>query len=178
MNIDHKLSHGWYSLVSKHWLSRALAVFGAQYLIWIMVGILLGGYVFFLEYQLFDFGFYAHLPLLLFILVAVLGMAYVVTLAVSRKRPYEALNIEPLVLPYVKTHSFPSLHTTMAFTMSWFFLGTSLGVMMGVFAVLVALSRVAAGVHYFSDIIVGALLGFAIPTGILFMGLFIQLFYL
>jgi len=59
-------------------------------------------------------------------------------------------------------HSFPSGHATRAFL-----LGT-MGIMLGpvwaavllvILAPLVALGRVAMGVHYFSDILVGALLG-------------------
>jgi membrane-associated phospholipid phosphatase len=158
MNIDHKLSHGWYSLVSKHWLSRALAVFGASYLIWLMIGAAVGVYV----YRL---GIGEHLvwfeTLLGQILVTfpAFGFAFLITRLVGRKRPYQEKGQDALIDPYVKTSSFPSLHTTIAFagaTVAW---GTPLGPFILVCAFFVALSRVAVGVHFFSDIIVGAILG-------------------
>ena len=59
-------------------------------------------------------------------------------------------------------HSFPSGHATRAFMLAvmavclgpaWF------GIVLAVWAPLVALARVAMGVHYLSDVVVGALLG-------------------
>jgi undecaprenyl-diphosphatase len=60
---------------------------------------------------------------------------------------------------YLVHRSFPSIHTTVAFAGATVFWGTPLGVFMLVCAIIVALSRVAVGVHFVSDIIVGALIG-------------------
>lgn len=60
--------------------------------------------------------------------------------------------------------SFPSGHTTVAFAiaMTIFFWNKKWGVAALVLATLIGLSRVAVGVHYPSDIIGGAVLGFGI----------------
>lgn len=80
-------------------------------------------------------------------------------------RPYE-VNGEPALtftLPRTMT-SFPSAHTTVAFAIAisvwlhrkkigfWFIIG----------AVLVALGRVASNVHYFVDVVGGALIGLGV----------------
>jgi len=62
-------------------------------------------------------------------------------------------------------HSFPSGHAARAFLIA--VIGSALGpdwlgVLLWIWAPLVALARVAMGVHYLSDVIVGALLGIAI----------------
>ena len=66
-------------------------------------------------------------------------------------------------------HSFPSGHAARAFLLAtmavlmgpiWF------GIILAIWAPLVALARVAMGVHYFSDVFVGALFG-------IFMGYFV-----
>ena len=81
---------------------------------------------------------------------------------VNRDRPFEELKQKPLIAPFVRTASFPSAHATFAFSMvalcSLFF-PSVLPFMLGA-ALVVALGRVAAGLHFFSDIIVGALVGF------------------
>ena len=59
-------------------------------------------------------------------------------------------------------HSFPSGHAARAFllaTMAVAFGPAWFGILLAVWAPLVALARVAMGVHYFSDVFVGALCG-------------------
>ena len=59
-------------------------------------------------------------------------------------------------------HSFPSGHAARAVMLAVIALGVGpawLGILLLVWAPLVILARVAMGVHYFSDIIAGALLG-------------------
>jgi len=64
-------------------------------------------------------------------------------------------------------HSFPSGHAARAFLIA--VIGSALGpawlgIILWVWAPLVALARVAMGVHYVSDVIAGALLGIAIAV--------------
>jgi len=59
-------------------------------------------------------------------------------------------------------HSFPSGHAARAFllaTMAVAFGPVWFGIVLAIWAPLVALARVAMGVHYFSDVFVGALFG-------------------
>ncbi len=59
-------------------------------------------------------------------------------------------------------HSFPSGHAARAFllaTLGWHLGPAWLGVLLLIWAPLVALARVAMGVHYLSDVLAGALLG-------------------
>ena len=74
-------------------------------------------------------------------------------------------------------HSFPSGHAARAFLIA--VIGTALGpawlgVVLWIWAPLVALARVAMGVHYLSDVIAGAILG--ILTGVLFLTVYQALF--
>jgi membrane-associated phospholipid phosphatase len=74
-------------------------------------------------------------------------------------------------------HSFPSGHAARAFLIA--VIGTALGppwlgVVLWIWAPLVALARVAMGVHYLSDVIAGAILG--ILSGVLFLAVYQALF--
>lgn len=64
-------------------------------------------------------------------------------------------------------HSFPSGHAARAFLIA--VIGSALGpewvgILLWIWAPLVALARVAMGVHYFSDVLAGALLGIAVAV--------------
>jgi len=79
-------------------------------------------------------------------------------------RPYIVDHVRPLTFTVPQDGSFPSFHTAMAFAIAttiflhdrkvglWFFLG----------AMLVALGRVMADVHYPSDAMFGAIIGFLV----------------
>lgn len=70
-------------------------------------------------------------------------------------------------------HSFPSGHAARALMLTVIMLLTGfwgIGLTMLVWALLVVISRVSLGVHYFSDIIVGGLIG--VVMGFLAVGLF------
>lgn len=177
MNLDHKLSHGLFHVVKRHGLTRALSVFGASYLIWVMIGAAIGNDIVqralgidLLWFETVWGQVLVSLPAFLF--------AFVVTVLIGRARPYQELEVEGLIDPYVKTSSFPSLHTTVAFAGATVFWETPLGWFMMICAVFVALSRVAVGVHFFSDIIVGAILGVLITYATLVATALIWLFYL
>lgn len=87
-------------------------------------------------------------------------LCLVLKFLIARSRPYDAII---LYFAGIINYSFPSLHATASFTaipildlefpkFKWFWIA---------FAVLVAFSRIYLSVHYLSDIIAGALLGFA-----------------
>jgi undecaprenyl-diphosphatase len=69
-------------------------------------------------------------------------------------------------------HSFPSGHAARAFMLAAIAIGLGpvwWAAFMGVWAILVALARVAMGVHYLSDVIVGGVVGVLAGVGVLWM---------
>lgn len=92
-------------------------------------------------------------PLVSFITVTIIRKI------INRKRPYETLNIEPLLM-HKSGESFPSRHTVSAFAIALACLkvSLSLGIIMTILAIFVSLSRILCGVHYISDVIVAILI--------------------
>ncbi len=145
-----------YDIAKSSWFLKHVAVFCAAHLVWIMFG--------------FTIAYYYNKQLILILLVFVpWGISVLISETVRRKRPYELHEFKPLVVPFVNTPSFPSAHSTIAFTLlSYFVSDVNLFVPFLICAALVALGRVAVGVHYLSDIFAGALIGF-------FLGLALQI---
>ena len=81
---------------------------------------------------------------------------------IGRVRPYLAVQgVEALVSPNLQAGSFPSSHTAIAFgaAAALAFADTRVGVAAFIMAIFVALGRIAAGMHYPTDVIGGALVG-------------------
>lgn len=80
---------------------------------------------------------------------------------VNAPRPYEVFDTPPLVVKNTRGNSFPSRHVFSAFiiatTAIQFF--PVLGVILYVCGVLLAITRVLAGVHFPKDVVAGALTG-------------------
>lgn len=86
---------------------------------------------------------------------------------VKRERPFEHGSNEPLIKMVWKEPSFPSAHAAIAFATaaaSFYASAELFGPWLFVAAAIVAVSRVAVGVHYLSDAIFGAFLGFVIGS--------------
>jgi membrane-associated phospholipid phosphatase len=88
--------------------------------------------------------------------------SYVLQHMTRRRRPFQNGGGVPLITMTWIGPSFPSAHSAMAFTTA--VVGTmafqeTFGAWLIVSAILVALSRVAVGVHFVSDVIVGAIIG-------------------
>ena len=91
-----------------------------------------------------------------------LGVFITVTLIrkfLNFSRPYEQLEITPLFPKETKGKSFPSRHTACAsvIAMTFLYVNIPIGIIFLSVAVLIAASRVAAGVHYPRDVIAGFL---------------------
>ena len=83
--------------------------------------------------------------------------------ALDRPRPYEALDIVPLIPRDKKGASFPSRHVFSVFViaMAWGWVCPPVGWFLGAVGVLLAAVRVVAGIHFPGDVLAGALLGVA-----------------
>jgi undecaprenyl-diphosphatase len=95
--------------------------------------------------------------------VIAIMMVQMVRFIYIRERPFVALDLESLIY-HSNSGSFPSQHAVSAFviaTVLWY-CHKSLGKMVMVLAILTGVSRVMVGVHYPSDIFIGALIGIII----------------
>lgn len=79
----------------------------------------------------------------------------------NKPRPYEALAIDPLIKKDTKGHSFPSRHIFSIFLIAacWFSLNMTIGIILMIFGLFLAVIRVIGGVHYPIDVCVGVLVG-------------------
>ena len=93
-------------------------------------------------------------------------LSFGIGLVLDRPRPFVALGIPPL-FPYPADSSFPSDHTLLGIALvgplvwRW----PRVGIWLAAWTLLVGLARVAAAVHYPSDVIGSALLA-ALPTAL------------
>lgn len=89
-------------------------------------------------------------------------IVFIVNMLVMRPRPFG--NVFIISFLNLVLYSFPSMHAAAAFSalpvldlefpkLKWFWLG---------FALLIALSRIYMGIHYFSDVVAGAFFGYLI----------------
>lgn len=88
-----------------------------------------------------------------------------------RQRPFL---VDETIIPLIKRPkdmSFPSGHTSAAFTFAaaLFFQNTTLGIIAYVFAFFVGISRIYLQVHYPTDVIVGAIIGIFISSGVYYL---------
>lgn len=92
---------------------------------------------------------------------------------INRPRPYEALDIEPLIDKKKSGNACPSRHAFSAFAIATalFYLNPVVGIVTAVFGADLAFARVIAGVHFPSDVILGAVLGITLTA----LGLYIPL---
>ena len=90
------------------------------------------------------------------------AMVLAIKFSIKRKRPEGEWG---RIYRYTDPHSFPSGHAARAFLIATIATGlgpTWLAIALWIWAPLVALARVAMGVHYLSDILAGALFGIVV----------------
>ncbi len=106
-------------------------------------------------------------------LVGTLGLlAYrVLKRKLVRERPYVGLVGIDCAMPPLDRYSFPSGHTlhAVAFTTVAVSAFPALAMLLVPFATLVAASRVILGLHYPSDVLAGAVLGYGLAAGVLLL---------
>lgn len=125
-----------------------------------IVWVTMGAYVVALLYLYMqkDIGNLYHsilVPAVSFLVVSVFRHIY------NQKRPYEELDIEPIIPKEKQGKSFPSRHVFSIFmiAMTWMQLSQTLGVLLIFLGILLAILRVIGGVHYTRDVVAGAILG-------------------
>jgi len=160
MKLDRRLSEKFFKAVEAVPFFSRLAVGGAKNLVWVLVFTIL-------FWQIFVYTFEVRSFLAVIISVAVvwscqLSLAYLI----NRRRPFQQNHEKPLLKILWNTPSFPSGHTSLACAMAAavFVQDPVWGAGFFILAAIVGLSRVAVGVHYFSDIIGGAVLGIGVGT--------------
>ena len=101
-------------------------------------------------------------PAVSFVLVSLFRKFY------SAPRPYEILDIQPLIKKNTKGKSFPSRHVFSVFMigMTYFYMYWPAGIAVGILGIALAYVRVVGGVHFPKDIAAGALFG--ILSGMLY----------
>lgn len=106
---------------------------------------------------------YGIFLLLALLITAILGEGILKNI-IKRNRPFVTLSDLKLLIPPPGSYSFPSGHTASSFTVFGVFYFLNLKYKWPVFftALLIAFSRIYLGVHYFSDIIGGAILGLGV----------------
>ncbi|MCR5835381.1 MAG: phosphatase PAP2 family protein [Lachnospiraceae bacterium] len=79
----------------------------------------------------------------------------------NRERPYEKFGEKSVIEKDKKGNSFPSRHvfSTFVIAMACLYVNLTLGIIMFVISISIAILRVVGGVHYISDVIAGALIG-------------------
>ena len=88
--------------------------------------------------------------------------SFLVYLIWQRPRPYVTYAEVSKLVTHTSVNSFPSGHTFLSFAIAMVVLlygHKKLGVLMFAVAILIAVSRVATGIHYFSDVIGGTIIG-------------------
>lgn len=90
-----------------------------------------------------------------------LALAMIIGKSLNRSRPFEGGGVQEILF-HRPDYSFPSDHATLLFAIAMsFYLGgyKKLSYLIFLLAVIIGAARVAAGVHYPSDIIAGAVVG-------------------
>jgi len=95
-----------------------------------------------------------------FVTVFIIFFNMLIRKLIGRKRPFDVLEINSIV-GHKSAGSFPSNHSAsaMAIAAAFFYLSHIYGIIIFILAVITGVSRVFAGLHYFSDVFAGFFVG-------------------
>ena len=154
LNFDQSWLLSWNNFANSSVFWGGLLKFCGEYLIYIVP-------IFLVVFWFYDAkGKKAGLEALFSAGLAV-AFANIIGRLINRPRPFESANIRELFF-HRPTYSFPSDHTAVLFAIAFslYFSGyKKLFWMMLVLAIIISLSRIATGIHFPSDILIGAVLG-------------------
>lgn len=145
-------------LAGKNVYADAILIFLAVYFIFILAAL---HFIFFWQKKRLDLWFWSF---------ASAGTAYSVKLLLGllhfRSRPFVMDGITKLIDKSSTEASFPSGHTLISFSLAFgiFWMDRKWGAAFLCGALVVALSRVAVGVHYPSDILAGVIIAFLLSN--------------
>jgi len=155
------------NLAGQSYLIDGIIVFLASYLAYVTVAVFLV-LVFFSQYQKRQ-----KWELLLVAgasaVIARFGVAELIRFFYHRSRPFSVLPVHQLLTD--SAYAFPSGHATFFFALSTavYFYNKKWGSGFFIASILITVSRVAAGVHYPSDIIGGAVIGVAVGYAVFYL---------
>ena len=80
---------------------------------------------------------------------------------INAKRPYEVMDIKPLINKNTKGNSFPSRHVFSVFIIAtvYMYIYMPIGITLIILGIILAAVRVLSGVHFLRDVICGAIIG-------------------
>ena len=80
---------------------------------------------------------------------------------INAKRPYEVMDIKPLINKDTKGNSFPSRHVFSVFIIAtvYMYIYMPIGITLIILGIILAAVRVLSGVHFLRDVICGAIIG-------------------
>lgn len=169
LNLDYSIFNFINSLVHQWPILDWLGIFCANYLIFVILGIVLGWWFSLAKTRTSEnwpwrgrknwliFGHLALASLFSLFINQILGLIR------FRNRPSLNLEVEPLIYSPFGEKSFPSDHTAFVFALSlavWFN-NKKLGSWLLVCSFLIGLSRIYVGVHYPLDVLAGTIIGSA-----------------
>ena len=157
MSLDTQALYLFSDLAGQSPFLDGIIVFLASYLAYILIVLFLA-LLFFSQYSRRE-KFEILLVTALSTLIARFGITEFIRLFYHRPRPFSVLPVHQLLTD--SAWSFPSGHATFFFAMATavYLYHKKWGIGFFIAAILIAVGRVAAGVHYPSDIIGGALIG-------------------
>jgi membrane-associated phospholipid phosphatase len=180
MMWDQKISEKIFQTVKQSPALSRLAVFGARRLVWILGGLVLwfiisalspnpSPFVAMGEGEVF--GRWTRLLMIGICILSAWLIQLLIAYTIHRRRPFQQNHEKPLMKLMIPTPSFPSGHTTIACAMaaSVFVFNPVVGLVLSVIAALIALCRIAIGVHYVTDVIAGAILGIGVTAVVSFL---------
>jgi undecaprenyl-diphosphatase len=162
MKLDHLLFKKINDLAGESSLADWIGIFGARYLIIVIVASLFK-YVLFYKNKAEKLLNYKVAAGAVLATVFGLGFNYLLSFLIDRPRPFElGLGINIYGTPFTEG-SFPSEHATIAFAVATavFITYRRFGSVLLVMAAIVGISRIFVGIHYPLDVLAGALVGAA-----------------